>query len=562
MPADDGRYREALGTRARVFIPDGGGELLTPAAFRSPPRSATLGWVGAHAEIKAGAGSVSGVLVLALNPDTHGTVVPDSVRIFRWQSDERRFVLVEPSGCGDGAFVWGRIDAAGRYAAIGLTADPAALGTIRTLAAMCEIPGLTDVERRALHERVCELVLCAAEGTGDRDICAACRALPNPFDLPEFELLPRSPRLAPQSGEPLPPTGSGTLLADPFPAQGGVSAMALGPDPPGRLYVAAESGGMWRLDGVGDDNAASWVGLGGLGRRVGRAVAVAVAGAPGNEIVYVADESGHLVRSPDRGATWGAPGDISFRHVWRIVVDPAVPERLYVASGSAAGVGSETEGEIGLWESADGGRTWTEVLTGDTTDAAVDPDDGSILYAAVRNEGLCMSTQSGQGWALVMPFVSAAVHGGSMIRVALGRAADRPSRTVAVRFGQELFVNRHGGRARRQPNGGPWVSIGRRGGDGPEGRQVLAVDPFHDDVLLTGGESLVRTETASAAAGGEWVKVASVPKRRTRVHALEFDRLREGVVYRGHSGGVERSTDGGRTWAVIGGDGWKGEPVP
>jgi len=155
-------------------------------------------------------------------------------------------------------------------------------------------------------------------------------------------------------------------------------------------------------------------------------------------------------------------------------------------------------------------------------------------------------------WTLAMPFVSVYVHGGSMIRVALGGATAGPGRTVVVRLGQELFVNRFGGRPRRWEDGGPWISIGKQGGNGTDGRQVVAVDPFDDDVLLTGGERIMRTATASAPAGGEWARVVAAPRRKAGAQALEFDPLREGVVYHASAGGIQRSTDAGRTWAPIG----------
>jgi hypothetical protein len=554
MPSDD-RFREALGSRSRAFVPDDGKTQIDAVAVRNPPTRASFGWVGASAEVRSKTGVVAGMLVLAVEArrlTTLGTVAAESLRLFRWEADARRFTPLKESGCDEGSYVWGRIDAEGTYAAIGVNTDPAVLATIRTLAAMRE-PGMPGAERKALHARVCELVLCAAEDTEDqRRLCAACRALPNPFELPEFELLPLWSQLAPPPGEaPLPAEGRpGRLEAEALPAAGGVSAMALDPVAPGRLYVAAASGGLWRLDGLGDASATPWVALGDLGARVVRALAVA---APvESQIVYVADESGQVFRSTDRGANWSSPGEVRFRHVWRIVVDPAEPDRLYVASGSVAGTDPQAEGETGLWESEDGGRTWMEVLTGDTIDAAVDPQDGSILYAAVRDEGLCMSVRSGREWALAMPFISALAHGGSMIRIALGRASAGPARTVAVRFGQEIFMNRRGGRSRREPDGGPWISIGHRGGDSYEGRQVVAVDPFDDDVLLTGGESLLRTETSSAPGGGEWARTLRGPRRKSGPQSLEFDVERKGVVYHAHTGGLQRSADGGRTWAPIG----------
>jgi hypothetical protein len=542
MGAGADRYREALGTRRRVFIPDAGGDPVEAEAVRNPPRGATFGWVGAHAEVKGE--RAAGVLVLAVDARARGTVAPESIRLFRWDADGRRYAPVAESGGSAGELVWGRIDGAGRYAAIGVEADPAVVATIRTLAALRDLPGLDEPERKALHERVCRLLLCEPDETSR---CADCRALAHPFDLPELELLPLLARVERGPREAPPPP----LEADALPADG-VSAIALDPTEHGRLYVAAADGGMWRLDGLAGGTA-SWEALETLGARILHAVAVAPSEP---EVVYAADDGGRVMRSPDRGETWSGPGEMRFRHVWRVVVHPSDPDGVYVASGAATDRG--VEGELGLWRSGDGGETWTKLLAGDTVDAAVDPDDGAILYAAVRGEGLFMPTpeermkQDEDPWTLAMPFVSAHVHGGSMIRVALGGATAGPGRTVVVRLGQELFVNRFGGRPRRWEDGGPWISIGKQGGNGTDGRQVVAVDPFDDDVLLTGGERIMRTATASAPAGGEWARVVAAPRRKAGAQALEFDRLREGVVYHASAGGIQRSTDAGRTWAPIG----------
>jgi hypothetical protein len=254
----------------------------------------------------------------------------------------------------------------------------------------------------------------------------------------------------------------------------------------------------------------------------------------------------------NRGATWSPPGEGRFRYAWRILVHPTEPDRLYVASGSVSG--DDGEGEIGLWESIDGGARWAPLVTGDVTDAAMDPADASILYAAVRDVGLYRSSDSGQTWQLALPFVSEAVHGGSTIKVALGRQTAEITRTVAVSFGQEIFVNRNGGRGPRQPGGGPWVSKGLRGGDALGDRcQALAVDPFDDEVLLAGSQELVRTQTASLPGGGEWTTVASPSAPDVNRQRVEFDPNHEGVVYLAHAGGIFRSTDGGGTWADFSG---------
>jgi hypothetical protein len=62
----------------------------------------------------------------------------------------------------------------------------------------------------------------------------------------------------------------------------------------------------------------------------------------------------------------------------------------------------------------------------------------------------------------------------------------------------------------------------------------------------------MRTETATAPAGGVWTRATAGPRRKTGAQLLEFDPLRTGVVYHAHAGGIQRSTDGGRSWKPIG----------
>jgi photosystem II stability/assembly factor-like uncharacterized protein len=95
------------------------------------------------------------------------------------------------------------------------------------------------------------------------------------------------------------------------------------------------------------------------------------------------------------------------------------------------------------------------------------------------------------------------------------------------------------------------VSKGWRGDGLGDRSQALAVDPFDDEVLLTGGQELVRTQTASLPGGGEWMTVASPSAPDPQ--CVEFDPNHESVVYLANASGVFQSTDGGRTWTDLGG---------
>lgn len=558
-PEDSNRLREAARSHPAAFLPDDEGLHVEVRPVRNPQPRASLGFVGVFADIKAQETSIPGTLVLRVESKRLGTVTPESLRLFRWEAQAKLFTLVEPSGAGDESYVWGRITSPGRYAVIGLNEDPPVLATIRTLAAVRDLPDIDKGAGGALHRRICELVVCAPElGDEGKKRCADCQKLSRPFELPEFELLPSAMQLAPERASRLAPSRGGgggesggpTPVADgqARPASSGLLALALDSSALDRLYVGPSSGGLWYLDGVTNDLTSGWKALTELKRSV---IVRAVAVAPGKgQTLYVADGLGQIIRSVNHGATWSPPGEDRFRYVWRILVHPTEPDRLYVASGSVPG--DDGEGEIGLWESIDGGAGWTLLITGDVTDAAMDPADASILYAAVRDEGLYRSGDSGQTWQLALPFVSEAVHGGSIIKVALGRRTAEIKRTVAVSFGREIFVNQNGGRGPRQPGGGPWVSKGPRGGDGVGDRcQALAVDPFDDEVLLAGSQELDRTQTASLPGGGEWTTVASPSVPQVNCQCVEFDPNHESVVYLANASGIFRSADGGRTWTGL-----------
>jgi hypothetical protein len=560
-PEDRDRLREAARSHPAAFLPDDEGLRFEVRPVRNPQPRASLGFVGMFADVKAEETSIPGTLVLRVEPKRLGTVAPGSLRLFRWEAQAKLFTLVERSGLGDEAYVWGRITTPGRYAVIGLNTDPPVLATIQTLLAMRDLPDIGKEPGGALHRRICELVVCAPELAAEgKKRCADCQKLSRPFELPEFELVPPLMQLAPEGAPRLGPSreaggeksGEPTPVADgqARPASSGVLAFALDSNELDRLYVGPSNGGLWYLDEVTNERASGWTPLADLnGSLIVRAVAVAPAN---SQTLYVGDGLGQIIRSVNRGATWSPPGEGRFRYAWRILVHPTEPDRLYVASGSVSG--DDGEGEIGLWESIDGGARWAPLVTGDVTDAAMDPADASILYAAVRDVGLYRSSDSGQTWQLALPFVSEAVHGGSTIKVALGRRTAEITRTVAVSFGQEIFVNRNGGRGPRQPGGGPWVSKGLRGGDALGDRcQALAVDPFDDEVLLAGSQELVRTQTASLPGGGEWTTVASPSAPDVNRQRVEFDPNHEGVVYLAHAGGIFRSTDGGGTWADFSG---------
>jgi len=138
-----------------------------------------------------------------------------------------------------------------------------------------------------------------------------------------------------------------------------------------------------------------------------------------------------------------------------------------------------------------------------------------------------------------------------MIKVAVGGQGSDSDRTVAVKFDQEIFINRKGGRPQNDPNGGPWTSLGKYGENGyGTWCHVIAVDPFDNNVILAGAQSLWRTSDG----GQNWTKVVDYYKPHEDQHRVLFDPTQRGVVYAANDGGVFRSTDDGVTWQTTGDD--------
>jgi hypothetical protein len=348
---------------------------------------------------------------------------------------------------------------------------------------------------------------------------------------------------------------------------GNATGVAVDPSAPDSVFASTAAGGSWRLrfdlieipgisigGGLFDFDFETqyvvlphWTPLTDFALPFLYQTAVAVCENRSN-VVYVA--SGHtnggwpaqVWRSDNRGSTWALPGSQDFARVWRVAVDPDDPDRLFVASN------------LGLWKSTTGGATWAQLRTQPTYDVAIDPDDPDIVYAGVdgvgviRSSGARVDFKLGGGflplWSTVLPWSRAASPTSQLIRIGLGGGGTPESRTIAVKFAEEVFVNHHGG------TGGPsnWISKGTHGGSGYNWWcHTIAVDPFNSDVILAGSQDLYRTPDG----GTNWVQVAGYGSAtHPDQQQVVFDRHRPGVAYLANDGGIWGSRDGGATWPL------------
>jgi photosystem II stability/assembly factor-like uncharacterized protein len=300
------------------------------------------------------------------------------------------------------------------------------------------------------------------------------------------------------------------------------------------LYVATYSGALYRSVDAGEH----WTPAGG-GPPAGTVNVIAMP-APPSQTVYVGAGNG-IFQSVDSGGTWKhlALG-VRAIGVYAFAVDPAASSTLYA---SAAGVIAKT---------TDGGAHWNDANFGIAGQGAfliaIDPASPATLYASVAPPN---------GQTPIYKSIDAALHWlptGAPTRAGLQALAIAPSRPstlfIGVNFSGVLKSTDGGASWMRVSNGltavGPYVS-------------ALAVDPTDFDTVYaatppTGQPNTEAKVFKSTDGAGHWQQLPLALPAGVEVTALAIDPVTPSNVFLAYAygsqgeGGVQRSSDGGRTW--------------
>lgn len=193
-------------------------------------------------------------------------------------------------------------------------------------------------------------------------------------------------------------TNSGGMLAglvwrDVGPMRGGRSfAVAGNANQPDTFYFGSVGGGVWKTENAGR----TWMPIADEGIPIGSIGAIGVAPSDPN-VIYVGTgepdiRSQHsygigMFKSADGGKTWKAIGLEKTEHIGRVVVDPANPNHVFVA---ALGHVYDANPERGLFRSTDGGTTWKKILFNKdlpndvgAIDIAMDQKNPRVIYASL-----------------------------------------------------------------------------------------------------------------------------------------------------------------------------------
>ena len=351
------------------------------------------------------------------------------------------------------------------------------------------------------------------------------------------------------------------------PFRGGrVLAVAGLPSDPNTFYFGAVGGGLWKSSNAGltwkpiFDHLPS-------GHRIASIGAIAIA--PSNpNIIYVGTGEADmrsalsfgdgLYKSTDAGATWTHIGLTDSRQIGKIVVDPADPNKVYVA---ALGHPYGPNPQRGVFKSTDGGLTWTHALDKGPTigaiDLALDPEDPNTLYATTWNVhrttwsvyapvsgpggGLYKSTDAGLTWTQL----SNGLPQGKWGRVGVAAGTGHRVYTLIDSDKPGLYRSDDGGTTwslastENRLTSRAWYFSG------------IYLDPKNPDIVFFPNVGLHKT-----ADGGKTFSIVRGAPGGDDYHSLWIDPSNPSRMILGTDQGATISPDGGTTWST-----WYNQPT-
>ena len=261
-----------------------------------------------------------------------------------------------------------------------------------------------------------------------------------------------------------------------------------------------------------------------------------------------------LYKTTDGGANWKKIGFEKSERIANIIVNPNNSQEVYVGVLGALWGDSE---ERGVYKSADGGTTWTQLLyvnpkTG-CADLAMDPSDPNTLYASMwefrrtgwsfesggANSALYKSTDGGASWNKIHNGFPE----GKLGRLAIAVAPTNPQILYTVIEAEKderkgLYRSDNGGASWEQLNNDFGITVR------PFYFSRIVVDPKDENVVVKGGLS-----GSISRDGGKTFK--NLGNMHSDIHDIAFSIKDSDIMYVGTDGGVYRSWNGGTTMEIV-----------
>jgi photosystem II stability/assembly factor-like uncharacterized protein len=332
-------------------------------------------------------------------------------------------------------------------------------------------------------------------------------------------------------------------------------AVASHKDQPLTFYFGATGGGVWKTEDGGN----TWINVSDKFFKVGIVGALAVAESDPNVIYAGTGEAcirGNAMpgegvyKSVDAGKTWKFIGLKDAQTISKIRVHPKDDDLVYVAAfGHVFGSNSER----GVYRSKDGGKNWEKILfKNDSTgvvDLAIDPNNPRILYAAFwqanRNpwsmssggagSGLWKSADGGDTWTELTR--NEGLPKGTIGKIGIAVSPAKPDRVWASVEADD------GGLYRSDDAGKTWTKVDddRRIRQRAWYYSHIYADPKNPEVVY-----ILNVQIFKSIDGGKTLTNISVPHGDN--HDLWIDPNNPARMIEGNDGGATVTYNGGQTW--------------
>lgn len=328
------------------------------------------------------------------------------------------------------------------------------------------------------------------------------------------------------------------------PGVGRITSVAVDPSDTTVIYVTSPGGGIWKSTNSG----VSWTSLVDFVNSSWMNFFHICIDPNNTSTLYASLSSGGVLKSTNAGATWSTTGS-GPSSARQVKVHPSNSSIVFAAATN------------GLWRSANGGTSWTQVQSAHKEDIEFMPGNPNIMYSCGSSGTSCVwrSTDNGVNWTAITSGSGITNTGRTLMAV----SAANPAIVYAVQANGSEF-----GRLYKSTDTGKTYSTTVTGsassgtnyfgyettGTGTGGQatydMAICVNPLNaSEVHIAGIICWVSTNGGSSfVAETAWSLPNSVGYNHADVHALEWVK---GTIYSGSDGGIYKSINRGGDWTDL-----------
>lgn len=354
-------------------------------------------------------------------------------------------------------------------------------------------------------------------------------------------------------------------LIGPFRASRTVGAVGI-EDQPNVFFVGVNNGGVWKTDDYGR----TWnpifdgIGTGSVGDIAVFQKDPSILYVGSGEGLHRPDlgVGDGVFKSIDGGQSWEFKGLPDVQQIARVIIHPEDPNQVYVAALGHPYGPNETRG---VYKTVDGGETWIKVLYIDQKTGAsqveFDPSNPNVIFASLwdhregpwenasfagPNSGLYQSKDGGATWTQLSGGLPLASDGLGRIGIGIAPSNSRIIyATVDAKVGGGIYKSEDGGDSWKLINTD--YRLWGRGGDFAE----IRVHPKDPNTLFVGNIASYRSDDG----GLTWTSIKGAPGGDD-YHRIWINPKNPSIMIFAADQGATVTVNGGKTWSS-----WYNQPT-